>query len=120
MGKDRISGVGLDMPRLHRHTGVPGRAVFGGAANWGMHTGFVHLFELLPLVMVLLAFLGRLPTGLRWHPLAVFVLIGLQYALAKAGTSVAALHPVNALLIFWIVPGMTRGSSTKWLAVAAG
>jgi hypothetical protein len=99
---------------------LAGMAVFGGAANWGMHTGFVHAFELLPLVMVPLAFLGRLPTGLRWHPLAVFVLIGLQYALAQAGTPVATLHLVNALLIFWIALGMARGSSAKRTAVAAG
>lgn len=99
---------------------LAGMAVFGGAANWGMHTGFVHVFELLPLVMIPLAFLGRLPNRLRWHPLAVFVLIGRQYALAQAGTPVAALHPVNALLIFWVTLGMARGSSPKRAAVMAG
>ncbi len=99
---------------------LAGIAVFGGAANWGMHRGFVHLFELLPLVMTPLAFIGRLPRGLRWHPLVVFFLIGLQYALAQAGNPVAALHPVNALLIFWVTLGMARGSSTKRSPVAAG
>jgi hypothetical protein len=99
---------------------LAGMAVFGGAANWGMHTGFVHVFELLPLVMVPLAFLGRLPNGLRWHPLVAFVLIGLQYALAQAGTPAAALHPVNALLLFWIALGLARGSSAKRPVVAAG
>lgn len=99
---------------------LAGMAVFGGPANWGMHTGFVHLFELVPLIMIPLAFLGRLPRGLRWHPLVVFFLIGLQYALAQAGTTVAALHPVNALLIFWVTLGMARGSSTKRSPVAAG
>lgn len=105
---------------------LAGIAVFNGPANWGMHTGFVHLFELLPLAMIPLAFLGQLPRGLRWHPLAVFFLIGLQYALIYGFPdvfgipAVAALHPVNALLIFWVTLGMARGSSMKRSPATAG
>ncbi|CCF82287.1 DUF6220 domain-containing protein [Nitrolancea hollandica] len=105
---------------------LAGLAVVNGPANWGMHTGFVHLFELLPLAMIPLAFLGQLPNRLRWHQLVVFLLIGLQYALiygfpGLVGISaVAALHPVNALLIFWVTLGMARGSSMKRSPAVAG
>lgn len=105
---------------------LAGIAVFGGATKWGMHTGFVHLFELVPLIMIPLAFLGRLPLRLRWHPLVAFILIVMQYALIYGFPDlfgipeIAALHPVNALLIFWIALGMARGSSKERRPAAAG
>lgn len=77
-----------------------GVGAFG--ANWSWHLTFVHLLELLPLLMIPMAFVGRLPWGLRLLPLGVLVLIGAQYAFANAAVPAAALHPVNALLIFWV------------------
>ena len=75
-----------------------GMGAFG--ADWSWHTSFVHLLELLPLLMVPVAFAGRLSWGLRLMPLGLLILIGAQYALANSAIPAAALHPVNALLIF--------------------
>ncbi len=99
---------------------LAGMAVFGGPANWVMHRGFVPVLSTLPLVMFPLAFLGRLPNLQRWLPLGLIFLIGLQAALIQFGTLVAALHAVNALLIFWVALILARGSSMKRKPVAAG
>jgi len=75
-----------------------GIGAFG--ADWSWHVTFVHFLEPLPLLMVPMAFVGRLPWGLRLLPLGFLVLIGVQYATAHAAVPAAAVHPVNALLIF--------------------
>jgi len=77
-----------------------GMGAFG--ADWSYHVSFVHLLEPLPLLMVPVAFVGRLSWGLRLLPLALVVQIGAQYAFANAAVPAAALHPVNALLILLI------------------
>lgn len=74
-----------------------GMGAFG--ADWSYHLTFVHLLEPLPPLMVLVAFIGRLPWGLRLLPLALTFLIGVQYAFANAAVPAAALHPVNGFLI---------------------
>ena len=84
---------------------LAGMAVFVDAINWVRHVSFVHYFELIPVVMLIVAFVGKMPKGqgLYLRPTLLFVLVGLQYALAGSGRGVlAALHPVNALLIFWL------------------
>ena len=74
-----------------------GMGAFG--ANWSYHLTFVHLLEPVPLLMVPVAFVGRLPWGLRLLPLVLVFLIGAQYAFAHATVPAAALHPVNGFLI---------------------
>lgn len=83
---------------------LAGMAVFVDPINWARHVQFVHLFEMLPVLLLGLAFAGRMPKkrGLYLGPILLFALLGLQHAFAGAGRSVvAALHPVNALVIFW-------------------
>ena len=77
-----------------------GMGAFG--ANWSWHLTFVHLLEPLPLLMTPMAFVGRLPWALRLLPVGLLVLIGAQYAFANSAVPTAALHPLNALLIFWV------------------
>ena len=79
-----------------------GMATFVDAASWRWHTTFVHAFELLPLLMLPIAFLARAPRAMRWLTGALFALIWLQYLTANIGGIAAALHPVNALIIFWV------------------
>jgi hypothetical protein len=90
-----------------------GMGAFG--ADWSRHLAFVHLFGPLPLLMLPVAFIGRLSWGLRLLPLFLLVLIGAQYALANAAVPAAALHPVNALLIFLMSLFMARRA---WASVA--
>jgi hypothetical protein len=89
---------------------IAGMAVFVDPANWNLHTTFVHIFELLPLVMLVLAFIGGLPRTLKWLSVGLFVLILVQYATAIgfSASLVAAIHPVNALVIFWLAVFTTR------------
>ncbi len=79
-----------------------GMATFVDPASWRWHTTFVHAFELLPLLMLPIAFLARAPAAMRWLTGALFALIWLQYLTANIGGIAAALHPVNALIIFWV------------------
>jgi hypothetical protein len=82
---------------------LAGLGVFAGPEYWVRHTSFVHLFGWLPLLMIPLAFVGRLPRGPRFLPAGLLGLIALQYASAYSHeTVVAALHPVNALAIFLV------------------
>lgn len=90
-----------------------GMGAFG--ADWSYHVTFGHLLEPLPLLMVPVAFLGRLSWGLRLLPLTLVVLIGMQYVLAGATVPAAALHPVNAVLILLIGLFMARRA---WTAAA--
>lgn len=91
-----------------------GMGAFG--ADWSWHLTFVHLLEPLPLLMTPMAFVGRLPWGLRLLPIGLLVLIGAQYALANTTVPAAALHPLNALLIFWISLHVARRA---WAATLA-
>jgi mercuric ion transport protein len=74
-----------------------GMGTFG--ADWSYHVTLVHFLEPLPLLMVPVAFVGRLSWVLRILPLGIVFLIGAQYALAHAAVPAAALHPVNGFLI---------------------
>ncbi len=90
-----------------------GMGAFG--ADWSWHTSFVHVLELLPLPMAPVAFAGRLPWSLRLLPLGLLILIGAQYAFANVAVPAAALHPVNAFLIFLLSLFIARRA---WAAVA--
>lgn len=90
-----------------------GMGAFG--ADWSWHTTFVHLIEPLPLLMIPIAFLGRMSWGLRLLPFGLTFLIGLQYATANSVVPAAALHPVNALLILLLGLGLAWRA---WVTVA--
>ena len=90
-----------------------GVGAFG--ADWDLHLTFVHLFGALPLLMVPVAFVGRLSWGSRLLPFGLVVMIGVQYATANSAVPAAALHPVNALMIFWVGLLVVRRA---WSAVA--
>ena len=77
-----------------------GVGAFG--ADWNLHLTFVHLFGALPLLMIPAAFVGRSSWGSRLLPFGLVILLGVQYATANSAVPAAALHPVNALLIFWV------------------
>ena len=83
---------------------LAGLAVFASPVYWARHTGFVHTFELLPLAMVLLALVGRLPRRLAWQSFGLYVLIFFMYFTANIralAPVVAAFHPVLAMTLFW-------------------
>ena len=84
---------------------LAGTAIFVDPARWRDHINFIHIFELLPILMLIVSFAGRLPAVLRWQSLGLFLLIIVMYATANMRAEVplaGAFHPVNALLIFWL------------------
>lgn len=88
---------------------LAGLGIFVSGEHWASHRVFVHVFELLPVALLVLSFPGRLRGFPRWLPVVVFALIALQYATVEARPSVlAALHPVNAVLIAWAALRMAR------------
>jgi putative tricarboxylic transport membrane protein len=89
---------------------IAGMAVFVNPARWNLHASFVHVIEWIPLVMLVLSFPGRLPRELKLLPVGLFVLIIVQYATALgfSDSLVAAIHPVNALVIFGVAVVTTR------------
>lgn len=85
-------------------------AVFVRPANWSLHADFVQLFGLLLPIMLLFALLGRLSRRLKLAPVGLFGLIDVQYitALGFPDSVVAAIHLVNALVIFVLAAKTTR------------
>jgi len=88
---------------------IAGLAVFGNAEWWRNHVIFVRIFEYLPLLMLVFAFAGKMPATLKWHSVALIVLIILQYFTANTPWA-GALHPVIALLMFWLALATARRS----------
>ncbi|MGH2356891.1 MAG: DUF6220 domain-containing protein [Candidatus Limnocylindria bacterium] len=85
---------------------LAGLGLFAGAENFELHAFFgftvVHLISLL---LVILGALGRVGRRNIWLAVLLFVLIGVQVSLPGLRADlplVAAIHPANALLIFWL------------------
>jgi hypothetical protein len=88
---------------------LAGLAIFGSPSLLTLHTTFIHYFEFLPFLLIILALLGRTRHALVWLSLLLQVQIEIQYFFAHAPASVvAALHPVNAVIMFWITIHVAR------------
>jgi len=81
-----------------------GLATFVDPAHWNTHTNFVRIVEVFPLLMFILSFFGKVPAALRWWSLALLAFIVLQYVTANLDSApmVGALHPVIAMVMFWV------------------
>src|SRR5690554_3543660 len=83
-------------------TFLAGLAMFTDYTFWGYHTTFVVWFQFIPLVLLILTFTGKLPKSLRWQCIGIFLLIvPLQYMSIHI-PNLGAVHPVIALLLFWL------------------
>lgn len=92
---------------------LAGLGVFAGAENFSLHRDFGYSFGWLTLVLLLLALGGRL--GRRWIGLStlmllLFALQSVFVALRDVMPAIAALHPVNALVIFGVALQLARKS----------
>ena len=97
---------------------LAGRAVFVGPDWWQKHRDFVHTFEWLSPLSVILAYLARATRGakiLAWLTVVLlffaYATAGLQSSLGRVG--LAALHPVNAALLFWTAIELARRSRVQ-------
>lgn len=78
-----------------------GLAIFTDSGYWPRHTSFIHIFEWLPLLSLILVFVAKFPKRFFWEMLMFFVLLHMQYFTAHWSVA-GALHPVVALLLFWL------------------
>jgi len=82
---------------------IAGMAVFVDPARWSTHVSFGNILPVFLLVLFVLAFVGRLPHIHKGLPVVIFVLFFVQFGTAhRFGSLVGAIHPVNAVVIFWL------------------
>lgn len=96
-----------------------GMYVFVGAQNLELHRTFAHAFIVLTLLTLVAAFGGRVDRRARRLTLGLFGLLVLQGMLVHMGQwfglwTIAALHPVNALVMGYASLTLARHASTLW------
>ncbi|ABO65569.1 MULTISPECIES: DUF6220 domain-containing protein [Geobacillus] len=96
-----------------------GMAIFNNPIYWKNHIVFVHFFEMVPILMLIVAFAGRLPKKLCWQSAGLIGLIFIQYFTANLKI-VGMLHPVIALGLFFMSWNVARQSGTWHLSTEQG
>lgn len=92
---------------------VAGLAVFAGAGWWPRHKEWVHAFQWLGPVILVLVYLARAPRGAKWLAWIAIALLSLQYTtsefrLTPGRQAWGALHPVGGMLLFWVATEIAR------------
>jgi hypothetical protein len=88
-----------------------GLALFVDTAYLEGHKSFVHFFSILPLVMIVLSFIARLPVTFRMQSIRLLGLIIAEYPTAILASKIgflSALHPVIALVLFWYAMSLAK------------
>ena len=91
-------------------------------SSWENHVGFGYLVGYVLLPLIVFAFVGRLPRSIKLQMGLLFLLYIVQLTLIYLRDSVpiiSALHPVNAMLLFWFSLRHARQSRLSTLAEAA-
>jgi Family of unknown function (DUF6220) len=93
-----------------------GLSLFTGQADFSTHRDVGHTLAVLPLLLVILAYLGRLP---RSEKLLIWLLFGVYLVQAEVFAAIrdavpllAAFHPVLALVLFALALIIARRSRT--------
>ena len=100
-----------------------GMYVFVGASNIELHRNMAHVIGLLTVLLIASVFVGRVP-----EKRLVFGVLGLlvvQGMLVHVGQwfglwTIAALHPVNALVLTYASLNLAKRSSAYWATDAHG
>jgi hypothetical protein len=81
-----------------------GLSLFTGQAYWSTHRDVGHTLAVLPLLLVILAYLGRVPSAekrLIWLQFGVYLVQAEVFAAIRdVAPLLAAFHPVLALVLF--------------------
>lgn len=105
-GRIAFTGVvGLFLAALGLQVFLAGMSIFFDATWWQAHMTTAFFIEMLPIVMIVLAFAGRLPRIFALSSVLLLGLIMLQYAFVEVAAQtgvrwIAAFHPMNALVMF--------------------
>lgn len=100
---------------------IAGMATFSDSAHWELHRQFVKLFAFVPLLMFVMALIGKMPGRKRWVSIGSFALVIFQFLTVQLFSSawvLASLHPVIALLLFWGAVTMVKDSRPAGKATA--
>ena len=92
---------------------LAGMSIFVSPSWWGVHQRFGELFGSLTILLVLFAIAMQPQRSIIWLTILLVVLYSLQYLLIELPGRMSvpwlsALHPVNALVIFWIAVTLAR------------
>jgi hypothetical protein len=102
---------------------LAGMAVFG-AGQWGNHVDFGYLVTLVPVLLILTAWLARAGRPTVWLAVVTLVVAQVQTFLPWFRDDlpwISALHPVNAMLIFGLGVVLARRAwALTRLPAAAG
>jgi len=86
-------------------TFLAGIGMFGAGGDFELHRNLGYLLHLVPVLLVIVAVVGRVGSTTLWWTGALFVTVAVQPLLPGLRADMplaAALHPVLALLIFWL------------------
>jgi hypothetical protein len=100
-----------------------GMFVFVGASNIELHRNMAHVIGALTVLLIASVFIGRVPEKrLVFGVLGLLVIQGMLVHMGQwfGLTMVAALHPVNALILTYASLTLARRSSTYWAAAGEG
>jgi len=84
---------------------LAGTGLFGDARDFEPHIALGWILHLVPVLLLIVAAVGRVGSRLLWWTTALLVVQFIQPILALARSDqplVAAFHPVLALIIFWL------------------
>ncbi|MEO8638547.1 MAG: DUF6220 domain-containing protein [Chloroflexota bacterium] len=84
---------------------LAGIGLFGVAKDFEPHVGLGWILHLVPVLLLIVAAVGRVGSRLVWWTTALLVVQFIQPILATLRNDlplVAAFHPVLALIIFWL------------------
>jgi len=92
---------------------LAGMGVFDSATWFSVHVTFAHYFEFIAVLLLILALLGRFPRAIPLLSLLLIVQFALQYAFVQLSGQLgviflAAFHPVNAVVMFWVTQHVAR------------
>lgn len=94
---------------------LAGLSIFDSPTRWPDHVQFGQMIGAFTALMLAFAVLGRLPWLIVGLAFAEFMLYGMQYPFADSSIgALAALHAVNALVMFWLA--VTLAQRAKPLA----
>ncbi len=91
-----------------------GLALFAGSNNLALHVNLgwiLHLVPILILVAAALARAGRQQILLAAALAVIVFIVPILVSLRESAPVVAALHPVGAMLAFWVAVFVARGAS---------
>ncbi len=100
-----VAGICLYLAAVLVQVFLAGMALFGTEQDFETHRNLGYLIHLSPIPLVVVAAVARVGRRLLLWTAALFVVQGIQPLLPMLRTDLpwaAALHPVLALVVFWL------------------